>query len=349
MSTLASVPGVWHVAALRRRIVRAVRRRSAHGVVLLYHRVAGPRRDPQWLDVNPELFDAQLAVIARIATPLALDDFERRRRSGRLPARAVAITFDDGYADNLHAAAPLLARHAIPATVFVTAGMVGSDREFWWDDAERIAFARTLPDWPPTGLAIPWNAGDSASAPSSDVADRWTVASPQNPSPRHRLYRALATALHPLATSPRDARLAEWRAWAGVPAAGRTTHRAVTEEELRALATSPGISVGAHTVTHPSLAHIPPADQAREMTEARSWLERALGVSVGAAAYPFGTAGDVSGATVRAASTICDYAMANEPGAAWRWSSRWRLPRVLVRDWEADVFERHLTTWLEDR
>jgi peptidoglycan/xylan/chitin deacetylase (PgdA/CDA1 family) len=163
------------------------------------------------------------------------------------------------------------------------------------------------------------------------------------------LYRALAAALHPLATSLRETRLAEWRAWAGVPAAGRTSHRAVTEEELRALAASPGLAVGAHTVTHPSLAHIPAAHQAREMAEARSWLERALGVPVGAAAYPFGTADDVSGTTVRAASAICDYAMANEPGVAWRWSSRWRLPRVLVRDWDADIFERHLTAWLEDR
>jgi peptidoglycan/xylan/chitin deacetylase (PgdA/CDA1 family) len=349
MSAFTAVPGTWHAAALRRRVVRAVRRRSARGIVLLYHRVAVQRRDPQWLDVSPERFDAQLAVLARVATPLALDDFERRRRSGRLPARAVAITFDDGYADNLHAAAPLLRRHAIPATVFVTAGMVGSDREFWWDDAERIAFAPLLPAVPPPGLAIPWGAADGASAPSSEAMDRWSVASPQNPSPRHRLYRALAAALHPLPTGLRDARLADWRAWAGVPDAGRTTHRALTGDELRALAASSGISVGAHTLTHPSLAHIPIADQEREMAEGRSWLERALGVPVRAAAYPFGTPDDVSDATVRAAAAICDYAMANEPGAAWRWSSRWRLPRVLVRDWDAELFERHLTAWLEDR
>ncbi len=334
--------------AFRRGIVRAVRRRSPRGVVLLYHRVAGPRRDPQWLDVSAAHFDAQLAVIARVATPLPLDEFEHRRRAGRLPERAVAVTFDDGYADNLHAAAPALARHAIPATVFVTAGMVGSNREFWWDDVERVAFASVLPAAPPPGLTIPWDPSDG-NAVRGEAVDGWNIASRVDPSPRHRLYRAFALALHPLATALRDVRVATWRAWAGVPADGRATHRVVTEAELRALAASPGISVGAHTVTHPSLAHIPATEQSREMAESRAWLERTLGMPVRALAYPFGTAGDVSGATVRAASAICDYALANEPGAAWRWSSRWRLPRVLVRDWDAELFEGHLTAWLEDR
>ena len=50
--------------------------------------------------------------------------------------------------------------------------------------------------------------------------------------------------------------------------------------------------------------------------------------------------------TVRvAASAGFDAAMANEPRAAWRWSSRWRVPRVLVRNWSGDEFRQRLAGW----
>ena len=121
-------PGARRTRRLTGAAVAAIRRRSARGIVLLYHRVAGPRRDPQGLDVSADRFDAQLAVLRRAAAPLPLAEFEAHRRDGTLPERAVAVTFDDGYADNLLVAAPILARHAVSATIFVTAGMVGANR-----------------------------------------------------------------------------------------------------------------------------------------------------------------------------------------------------------------------------
>ena len=263
MRPLRSLPGVWHAARAARAITGMLRRRSARGVILTYHRIAGPRRDPLLLDVSEPNFDAQLSVISRTATALPLDEFESLRREGRLPVRAVAVTFDDGYADNLHAAAPLLARHEIPATMFVTAGMVGSERGFPWDEAD-----------------------------------------------------------------------------AGLP-----THRALTVDELRALAAQPGVSIGAHTMTHPSLAKLTRAEQAREIGDSINWLERTTGSRVRALAYPFGTPGDVSATTVRVASQLCDYALSTDNGAAWRWSPRWRLPRATVRDWNAEEFARHLDRW----
>ncbi len=284
--------------------------------MLLYHRIAGPRRDPQMLDVRARNFDEQLGILARSTTPLPLDEFESLRRSGSLPARAVAVTFDDGYADNLHAAAPGLVRHGIPATVFITTGMIGSEREFWWDDVERIAFDAPL-------------AGD-------------------DPASRQREYASLVSALHPLPTAVRERRLAALRVSKSMPEKGRESHRALSLDELRALAALPGISIGSHTMTHPSLAWLAIDDQTREMAGSAAWLEGELGIRVRALAYPFGTPGDVSRETVRAAADVCDYAMATDSGAAWKWSPRWRLPRVTVRDWDVALFSRRLDEWFEE-
>jgi peptidoglycan/xylan/chitin deacetylase (PgdA/CDA1 family) len=261
--TLRSLPGVWHAARAVRAVGGALRRRSPRGVILTYHRIAGPRHDPLLLDVSAANFDAQLSALSRTAAPLPLDEFESLRREGRLPERAVAVTFDDGYADNLHAAAPLLGRHEIPATMFVTAGMIGAERGFPWDEAE-----------------------------------------------------------------------------AGLP-----SHRALTVEELRALAGQKGISIGAHTMTHPSLAKLAREAQAREIGDSINWLEQTTGSRVRALAYPFGTPGDVSATTVRVASQLCEYALSTDTGAAWKWSPRWRLPRATVRDWSGEEFARHLDRW----
>lgn len=343
---MPQLPGAWHARRLGRAVAGAVRRRSPRGVVLLYHRVAGPRRDPQGLDVSPRNFDAQLALLAGAAVPLPLDEFEARRRAGTLPARAVAVTFDDGYADNLLAAAPILARHRVPARAFVTAGMVGTNREFWWDDAERIAFAPGPLGANVPKLALPWSEADGTSCASDGDRDRWTVLDPVDPTPRHRLYRAMCAALYALDAAARDEHLAEWRSWAGIPDAARASHRTVTRDELRALAGASGVSIGAHTMTHPVLARLAAEDQRRELEESRTWLARALGRPVPSVAYPFGTRAEVSRATTRAARDAAfEFAMANEPGTAWRWSSRWRVPRVLVRDWDAETFARHLDGW----
>ena len=52
------------------------------------------------------------------------------------------VTFDDGYADNLWNAKPLLERYDVPAAVFVTTGYAGQDREFWWDELETLLLER---------------------------------------------------------------------------------------------------------------------------------------------------------------------------------------------------------------
>src|SRR3990170_8154355 len=79
---------------------------------------------------------------------------------------------------------------------------------------------------------MPGGAADGAPPAAGTVAgtapDRWSVLAPDDPTPRHRLFRALHAALYAAAPASRDASLDEWRAWARVSGAAREAHRALT-------------------------------------------------------------------------------------------------------------------------
>lgn len=114
--------------------------RGRGAVILVYHLVADLDRDPFRIAVSPDVFDAQMEVIATRYRPQMLAELSNGLATGALPPRSVAVTFDDGYANNLTAALPILEAWSVPATVFVSTGYVGGSREFWWDELERLIY-----------------------------------------------------------------------------------------------------------------------------------------------------------------------------------------------------------------
>jgi peptidoglycan/xylan/chitin deacetylase (PgdA/CDA1 family) len=99
--------------------------------ILMYHAVSDdPSAATRTLSVRPGMLAAQLALLrSENFTPLSFTDLARALRNGEaLPERAIALTFDDGYADFHREALPLLTRYGFPATVFVTTGWVADAR-----------------------------------------------------------------------------------------------------------------------------------------------------------------------------------------------------------------------------
>lgn len=111
-------------------------------LVLSYHRVL-PRNYSELSIVEPGMFvfcdtlEMHLAEVLKHFEPVDLADWLCRREQGRrLPERACAITFDDGWHDNYKYAFPILQRLQVPATIFVVSALVGTDYSFW---PERLA------------------------------------------------------------------------------------------------------------------------------------------------------------------------------------------------------------------
>jgi peptidoglycan/xylan/chitin deacetylase (PgdA/CDA1 family) len=113
-------------------------------IILCYHRIADLPQSPRRLWVSPHRFAEQLEVLTRNFVPLSLAELIKRLQEGKVPEKSVVITFDDGYADNFWNARPLLERFGVPATVFVTTGLVGTEREFYWDELEWLLLRETV-------------------------------------------------------------------------------------------------------------------------------------------------------------------------------------------------------------
>ena len=107
-------------------------------VILLYHRVAQRPRDPFELCTWPGVFVRQLDWLHKHAEVLPLSELPRHGRH----ANSVFITFDDGYADNLHTAARALVERGLPASFFVTTQPVEKSELFWWDALAEQALPR---------------------------------------------------------------------------------------------------------------------------------------------------------------------------------------------------------------
>lgn len=322
---------------------RAVRRRFApRGVILMYHRITAGIADPWRLCVAPENFDQHLQVLRDHFEPASLC----RLVSGTgLRHAMVAVTFDDGYADNLHHALPCLERHGIPATFFLTSGMLGATTEFWWDELERLLLApQQLPSVVQitvdgTTRAFPAGAAATSMHASDGDPDRippWDAA----PTTRLGCYYRVWQYLRTLSEASRRNALAQLCRQLGDPGAVRQSHRTLTRDEAARLAAGARIDIGAHSVTHAALPLQSAADQRREMLDARRDLETLVGRPIRGFAYPYGDLD--AGCPGLARELGFDFACTTAPGHVTRRTQPFLLPRIAVEDCSGATLERRL-------
>jgi peptidoglycan/xylan/chitin deacetylase (PgdA/CDA1 family) len=133
---------------IRTRLTRREPEERGCAVVLMYHSISRRRPDRFNVCVDPDLFAEQLQLLRDRFHVVSLDELRSALVRDQRLTRAVAITFDDGYRDNLLVAKPLLERHGLPATVFIATGFVGSGRDFWWHELDAVCTSGGLKLWP---------------------------------------------------------------------------------------------------------------------------------------------------------------------------------------------------------
>jgi len=345
------IRGVWRIRHIARRFTNLI---VPPAIILLYHRVVDLRADPQLLCVTPKHFAEHLEILRKWCRPTPLKKLgDSSPKENRL-RREVVVTFDDGYRDNLINAKPLLERYDVPATVFVTTGYLGSNREFWYDDLERIFLhPRPLPErlrLKVNERCYEWRL-DSEIGWSEEAYrsfSEWNVLQKDNPTVRHSLYRSLFEILHPLPDGDRQKILEKLARWAGTDTLHRQTHCTLLPEELIQLADGGLVEIGSHTISHPVLSALSVAAQVDEISRSKSHLEELLGHPVNSFAYPFGGRSHYTEQTVAAVRQAgFTLACSNFAGVVHRGIDRWQLPRFLVRDWDGDEFARRLKSWLD--
>jgi peptidoglycan/xylan/chitin deacetylase (PgdA/CDA1 family) len=302
-------------------------------MILAYHRIAYSSETTGDLCVSPENFVEQLRDLRRFAHPICLSDVVEHLKDDSLPEKSVAITFDDGYADNLYTAKPLLEQYEIPATVFISTGYLG--REFWWDELDRLV-TNSQTDLGSLSLRVgsawpQWRAPRQSDEP---------VSAPARRAYSHALYRFLLK----LDPHDRDSAMDLIRSWSEGLSPDNSAARAMSEEELLRLVDGGLIEVGAHTRNHPVLPQLSAQGQEDEIGASKTDLETILGRKILGFSYPNGLATAGTRRLVRELGFA--YACSGRRDVVRRGSDVYELTRFWQEDVNAGRFAKRLDRWL---
>ncbi len=286
------------------------------GIAVTLHHVrpdAGEAFDPNGhLAVTPAFLDLFIAQHqAEGWTFVSTEDLVRVGVAGR-SSRRIAITLDDGFADNFTHAWPIFRRRNVPFTIFVTPGFCDSTAFLWWEALEHMIarkyeIALDQPGCPPALHTR--NASEKAEA-----FRLWALYLTQqvDEDRQREVVQALADVCH-----------------YDIPA--HTVEAIMSWDEVREIAADPLCTIGAHTMTHPALARLSRARALKEMTDSADRIERETGTRPLFAAFPYGHRA-AAGRREADLARQCGFAASftTVPGTIGRAGSRHGLPRVSI-------------------
>ena len=321
------IPGIKTVKTFS----RWLQARAFGGALILgYHRVANVKGDEYEVCVTPKHFAEQMEMLSKYAHTMSLTTLVQYLKEDSLPPQSVAVTFDDGYVDNLYNAKPILEKYEIPATVFVCTGYAG--REFWWDELERLVMSSEV-DLGALRLEVResqfvWNQLNGGS--DADVRGKFC----------HALYNFLLK----LDIEEQDQAMHTIRNWSRVSSQGATA-RALNCDELLQLADGGLIEIGAHTRHHPMLPQLSLERQTQEIVSSKQDLEELLGRPINGFAYPNGRADENAKRIVRQAGFA--FACTSLHDVLRRGSDLHELTRFWQKDVDGDRFIQSLRFWMQ--
>lgn len=299
-------------------------------LLLYYHRVNISQMDYNLLCVSPIRFRQQMLYLKKNYQIIRFED-----NWDSLGTDAVVITFDDGYLDNLRYALPILEELEIPATMFISTGTMDQTKEFWWDELEQILL---IGEGFPKELQLRDNEFDF----------RWNTSTYEY---RKNCYMGIHYLMKNfISPSRREDWLVQLWEWRGQGRTIRESNRTVSPDDCRKLSTSKVISIGAHTISHPSLANLSKEEQRSEIKTSINRLEQILNKKITLFSYPFGVPNiDFNEDTIEICRKYGILKAASTENALWNSSvSPYKIPRKVVRDWNIGEFDKKIKEYWEE-
>lgn len=261
----------WLKKALLRSSVLDLARRftPSSAVVLMYHSVVeDTQRTNHILGVSRDRasFERHMETLARNFSPVTIAEVAQFANSGRpLPARAVAVTFDDGFADNYEVALPILSRYGIPATFYIMVDAVANGSLPWYCRL-RFAFNTTRrPDW----IDVSTNRTYPLQTPEQRMlalTAAWENAARMTGTLQHDFVSGVEKSLEVEPVHSPHGFMLNW-------------------DQVRALRKA-GHIIGAHTLSHPNLAQVSLPEARSEIVGSKNRIEAEMGEPVEHFSYP---------------------------------------------------------------
>lgn len=273
------------------------RPRGPKFAILCYHRV-GTGGVPYYSELEPRVFEAQMAFLRRAYRVVTLDQLCHELNDGDPEGtsgdQAVAITFDDGYRDLYTHALPILRKYNLPATVYLTAAAIETGEVSWYD---RI-FAQVM------------SSRSETFEFEGPTLRRFTLSS--RASRLHAAAEFIRTMRRSYPNQQRIAACAEFERTNEMPSEV-LKDRMLTWSQIREMQES-GISFGAHTMSHPAVGRLSMNECHEELAQSKKLLEERLQRSVEHFAFPFGLPSDLSPETC---SLISSYGYRSAASTVW--------------------------------
>jgi peptidoglycan/xylan/chitin deacetylase (PgdA/CDA1 family) len=223
-------------------------RKRGRGIIFTLHHVRpfvpSPFAVNAHLEITPGFLDETLATLKNDGyEPIALGDLPTRLAGPDDGRRYFAFTMDDGYRNNRDHALPVFEKHGVPFTVYVAAGFIDRSRSLWWDTAALLVGAGEP-------LTLDFNGG-------TEILSTATMRE------KHHAFGRIADAIRSPAFDDNVAALDRGALARGLDTRALVEASVMDAAELREFARHPLVSLGAHSVTHTSLAHMD-ADRLRQ-------------------------------------------------------------------------------------
>jgi peptidoglycan/xylan/chitin deacetylase (PgdA/CDA1 family) len=247
---------------------RSLLRKHRLLTILAYHRIfkkpvsADDYYDEELLSATQDDFDKQISWLKQYFEIITFEQLGHLRKQSNY----LIITFDDGYRDNYQYAYPVLKKHYVPATVFLSTGYTGVNRLFWWDEIARLIKLTEKDEVELNGTKL------NLSSYKEKIGS----------------LRHILKYLKIIPDIERKKKITELTYALGSRIKSEPTDRyTLSWDEIKEMSNN-GIEFGAHTVNHPILANLDSNNIKYEVEQSKADIEQILNKEVSVFSYPVG-------------------------------------------------------------